>query len=224
MIGYDLAMSYIAERREEEKERRRSEIIAAALALYAEQGWDSLTMDHVARKARLSRALLYVYFRDKDDLLFAISSLGLEELRRRFEAAAAAHQPGIDKVTAIGRAYVAFQHDLPHLYDSCARYHAHSAGDQPAVEPNECACIASGDAVLGVILAALRTGIADGSIRADIGPPEVVAITLWSFTHGLIQIMTNKGPELAMHGIGVDALAEQSFAMLRYMLGGPPRS
>ncbi|MCC7199596.1 MAG: TetR/AcrR family transcriptional regulator, partial [Gammaproteobacteria bacterium] len=34
-------MNYLAERREEEKERRRSEIVDAALALYAEKGWDA---------------------------------------------------------------------------------------------------------------------------------------------------------------------------------------
>jgi AcrR family transcriptional regulator len=96
-------MSYITERREEERERRRLEIIEAAEQLYAEKGWDAVTMDRVARIARLSRALLYVYFRDKEDLLFAITSRALEELRQRFEQAAAAHRLGIDQVTAITR-------------------------------------------------------------------------------------------------------------------------
>ncbi len=35
-------------------------------------GWDAMTMDQVARKARLSRALVYVYFKDKMDLMFGI--------------------------------------------------------------------------------------------------------------------------------------------------------
>ena len=48
-------MSYIAERRLEEKERRRTEIIDAAEAVAATVGWDAMTMDQVARKARLSR-------------------------------------------------------------------------------------------------------------------------------------------------------------------------
>jgi AcrR family transcriptional regulator len=53
-------MSYIAERRLEEKERRRAEIVDAAEAAGREVGLDALTMDDVARRARLSRALLYV--------------------------------------------------------------------------------------------------------------------------------------------------------------------
>ncbi|MBP9590615.1 MAG: helix-turn-helix transcriptional regulator, partial [Steroidobacteraceae bacterium] len=65
-------MSYITERRQQERDRRRTEIVDAAEALYAEVGWDAVTMDQVARRARLSRALLYVYFRDKPDLHFAL--------------------------------------------------------------------------------------------------------------------------------------------------------
>ncbi len=53
-------MSYVAERRLEEKEHRRNEIVDAAEACYITDGWDQITMDQIARKARLSRALLYV--------------------------------------------------------------------------------------------------------------------------------------------------------------------
>ena len=59
-------MSYIAERRVEEKERRRGEIADAAERLYADKGWEAVTMDQVAKSARLARALVYVYFRDKE--------------------------------------------------------------------------------------------------------------------------------------------------------------
>ena len=46
-----------------------------------------MTMDEVARKARLSRALLYVYFQNKPDLLLAICERALASLHARFEAA-----------------------------------------------------------------------------------------------------------------------------------------
>ena len=73
-------MTDLAERRREEKERRRDEMLAAALQVAAVAGFDALTMEQVARKARLSRALLYVYFTDKDDLLFALCEQALRRL------------------------------------------------------------------------------------------------------------------------------------------------
>ena len=211
-------MSYVAERREEEKERRRAEIIDAAEQLYAEFGWDAVTMDRVAKRARLSRALIYVYFQDKNDLLLAIAERALAELRESFIAAAAAQTSGLDKVQSIGRAYVQFQQEMPYRFDACSRFHAHQAAGQPTDD----ACAAAGDAVIAVIVEALMQGQADGSIRNDIGNPAQVCVMLWAFTHGLIQVGTNKTQEIARLGIEVSQLMEGSFAMLRYMLAAKP--
>jgi AcrR family transcriptional regulator len=211
-------MSYVAERREEEKERRRLEIIEAAEKLYAEKGWDAVTMDQVARTARLSRALLYVYFKDKEDLLFAITGRALEELRQRFEKAAENQALGIDQVSAMGRAYSLFQQERPFQFDACSRYHAHQAH---AGQPNELACTAEGDAVMAVMIAALQRGIADRSIRADVGDPMKVCFMLWAFSHGLIQIAINKSQEIASRGVEVGELMEEGRAMLRFMLANP---
>src|SRR5579859_6489656 len=101
-------MSYITERREEEKERRRAEILDAAEALYIKKGWDAMTVEQVARSARLSRALVYVYFRDKEDLLFAIGARAMRLLCERFASAALAKGSGMDQIEAIGRAYVGY--------------------------------------------------------------------------------------------------------------------
>jgi AcrR family transcriptional regulator len=207
-------MSYVAVRREEEKERRRAEMVDAAEELYADVGWDAVTMDRVAKSARLSRALLYVYFRDKNDLLHAITERALLELRERFVVAAATHPLGVDKVQEIGRAYVLFQQEKPYRFDACTRFHAHQAAGQPA----EQACAAAGDAVIAVIVQALMQGQADGSIRRDLGNPVQVCVMLWAFTHGLIQIATNKTVEIARQGVDIPQLMEGSFAMLRYML------
>jgi AcrR family transcriptional regulator len=212
-------MSYIAVRREEEKERRRAEIVDAAEQLYAEVGWDAVTMENVAKTARLSRALIYVYFRDKGDLLHAITERALIELRQRFVDAAAQHRLGIDKVQAIGRAYVLFQQEKPYRFDACSRFHAHQAAND---EPTEAACAAAGDAVIGVIVQALIEGQADGSIRSNIGNPAQVCVMLWAFTHGLIQVGNNKKQEIARLGIEVSQLMEGSFGMLRYMLTAKP--
>ena len=213
-------MSYVAVRREEEKERRRADMVDAAEELYADVGWDAVTMDRVAKSARLSRALLYVYFRDKNDLLHAITERALIELRERFVDAARTHPKGIDKVQAIGRAYVLFQQEKPYRFDACTRFHAHQAAGQPA----EQACAAAGDAVIKVIVEALMQGQADATIRKDLGSPVQVCIMLWAFTHGLIQIATNKTVEIARQGVDVPQLMEGSFAMLRYMLAEKVRT
>jgi AcrR family transcriptional regulator len=205
-------MSYISERRQEEKDRRRAEIVDAAEALYAETGWDSITMDQVARRARLSRALLYVYFRDKGDLHLALVERALDALRDRFELARQGRERGIDEVEAIGRAYLAFSQDMPHYFDACARYQAHQSCDADH-QPNEAACMAAGHRCHEVFVESLNRGVADGSIRSDLGNPYVTALSLWAFSHGMIQIASTKGGQIEHEGTPVQAFIEHALGL-----------
>ena len=206
-------MSYITQRRGEEKERRRAEILDAAEALYAKKGWDALTVDQVARSARLSRALVYVYFRDKEELLFAIGERAMRLLRDRFIEAAAGHAPGMDKVEAIGRAYMGYAYEFPHYFDFCTRFQAHSVSIDPG--SHEGACRAAGDEAIGVVVQAIEAGIRDGTIRADIGQPVLFATTLWAFTHGIIQLAMAKGSDLARFGIAIPEFSNYAFGLIR---------
>jgi TetR/AcrR family transcriptional regulator len=206
-------MSYITERRGEEKERRAAEILDAAEALYAQKGWDALTVDQVARRARLSRALVYVYFRDKEELLFAIGERAMRQLRDRFIEAAASHALGIDKVEGIGRAYMGYAHEFPHYFDFCTRFQAHSVAVDPG--SHEGGCRIASDEVLGTVVQAIEAGKRDGSIRPDIGDPGLLATTLWAFTHGIIQLAMAKGSDLARFGITVPDLSTYAFGLIR---------
>jgi hypothetical protein len=80
---------------------------------------------------------------------------------------------------------------------------------------NEGACQAAGDQAIGPVVQAIETGIRDGSIRADVGDPLLLALTLWAFTHGIIQIAMAKGPDLARRGIAVQDFSNYAFQLLR---------
>jgi AcrR family transcriptional regulator len=206
-------MSYIAQRRVEEKERRRAEILDAAEALYAKEGWDLVTVDQVARGARLSRALVYVYFKDKEDILFAIGERAMSLLRDRFIAAAAGQKLGMEKIEAIGRAYMSYAFEFPHYFDFCSRFNARSGSPEPG--SHDLACRAAGDEAIEVVVQAIECGIADGTVRPTIGEPIMLAVTLWSFTHGLAQLAMAKGSDMARFGIGVPELSDYGFGLLR---------
>jgi AcrR family transcriptional regulator len=205
-------MNYIAERRQEEKERRRAEILDAAETVAASTGWDELTMDQVARKARLSRALLYVYFKDKTDLLFGICGRALATLRQRFEEAVARNKRGLDQMVGLGRAYIAFSQEFPVYFDTIARCELRST-ETTDMQPNEEACRAGSGAVRVLMVSVLETGVRDGSIRADVGDPKAVATVLWGFTHGIIQIAATKAKLLAHDGLDTRQLMDQAMAM-----------
>jgi len=47
----------------------REKIIAAALEIAAERGWDEVTLDAIARNVGTSKPALYNYFRSREELL-----------------------------------------------------------------------------------------------------------------------------------------------------------
>lgn len=53
-------------------EARPSEIVAAALDLFAEKGFAATRLEDVASRAGLSKAAIYLYFKDKTALLMAV--------------------------------------------------------------------------------------------------------------------------------------------------------
>jgi len=213
-------MSYIAERRLEEKERRRAEILDAAEAVTASVGWDAMTMDQVARKARLSRALVYVYFKDKTDLMFGIGERSLLTLRQYFADAVAKHTRGLDQLVAIGHAYVAYSREQPVYFDVTARCELISP-DTSNPQPNEEACLIQGDCVRRLMQEALELGVRDGSIRPDVGDAKAVTVCLWGFTHGILQLSSTKEKLLAHDGLQQRQLLEQAMLMMTRSLMNP---
>lgn len=216
-------MNHLAERRQEEKERRRADILDAAEAVAAQHGWDAMTMDEVARKARLSRALLYVYFKDKTDLMFGIGERALAKLKEDFAAAVARHSRGMDQVEAIGRAYIAFSKSQPVYFAVLARCEMCSPElpDQNS-DSNEHACVLGGDSLHQLMVTALMTGMRDGSIRADAGDPQLIGIVLWGFMHGVIQLASNKANLLAYRGVDLSLLMEQAILQASRSIAAEP--
>ncbi len=59
----------VMERRRREREVRRELAIDAAINIYEEEGYHAITMEKIAERAELSRAALYLYFKNKEEIL-----------------------------------------------------------------------------------------------------------------------------------------------------------
>lgn len=209
-------MSELTARRREEKDRRRNEILDAAADAAAAGGFDAITMDQVARRARLSRALVYVYFEDKSAIYLALCERALELLLEHFDAATRDAPNGLARLGAMGGAYVAFSQKHPVYFEALAHFEARNAAD---LEQHAGGCLALGDISHSQLTAAIRDGIADGSVRADVGDPNAVAIALWGFMHGVIQIAATKEGLLVHRNTTAAALYEHAMALTMRALG-----
>ncbi|MBW3608528.1 MAG: TetR/AcrR family transcriptional regulator [Actinobacteria bacterium] len=68
-----------------QRDERRELLLARATELFAQHGYDGLSMSQLAREAQISKALLYHYFPSKRRLFEAALEEGAAELRQRTE-------------------------------------------------------------------------------------------------------------------------------------------
>jgi AcrR family transcriptional regulator len=105
------------ERREREKESLRQEILDAARELFAEQGYESVTMRKIAEKIEYSPTTIYLYFSDKDELLFSLCQETFSKLVKYIEhIEAQGSSDPVEKVKLGLRAYVDFGLKHPNHY------------------------------------------------------------------------------------------------------------
>src|SRR5215831_6667057 len=75
------------------REKRRAAILAAALEEFAARGFAATRLDDVARRARIAKGTIYLYFRDKESLFQQLVRTMLSPLVGTIETAALREMP-----------------------------------------------------------------------------------------------------------------------------------
>lgn len=83
-------------------------ILAAAEKIFAEKGLAGARTDEIARAARVNKALLYYYFKSKDELYGAVVGSLFQGLQDVIEKAATADVSYRDRITAFVNGYFSF--------------------------------------------------------------------------------------------------------------------
>src|SRR5215468_8464392 len=86
-------------------EESRAAILQAAIREFAREGVAGARTDAIARAARVNKALLYYYFKDKDALYSAVLDHVFGGLRQAVEAALALNVPPREKILAYAGAH-----------------------------------------------------------------------------------------------------------------------
>jgi len=103
-------------RKHKQKEELRRLILNAAGELFVEAGYNAFSMRELARRVGYAPATLYLYFRDKDDLLFSVVDDAFARFRAELAEAAAGAEDPWECLNRIGEAYVRFGLTQPACY------------------------------------------------------------------------------------------------------------
>jgi AcrR family transcriptional regulator len=90
------------------QEFRIHSIQEAAMRVIARKGMSAATMQEIAQEAGVAKGTIYLYFRDRDELVERTFETAIGQLHERVDAALALDLPLEEKLRAIVRAQMAF--------------------------------------------------------------------------------------------------------------------
>lgn len=107
----------IRERREKEKAELKNRIITSAEELFAEDGYQNISMRKIANKIEYSLPTIYKFFKSKADILFYIYNKNNGKLLYIFSEINKRQCSCIEKLKDMSYAYVDFALENPNYYE-----------------------------------------------------------------------------------------------------------
>ncbi len=105
----------VSERKERHREDLKKEILTAAKELFSEKGFDATSIRAIAEKIEYSPATIYLYYKDKNEIVHALHREGFKLLVSNFEVFNHISHP-FERLKGMGRAYIQFATQNPDIY------------------------------------------------------------------------------------------------------------
>ena len=106
----------VKERRAREKEQLQQQILVAARELFVSEGYENVSMRKIADKIEYSPTTIYLYFKDKADLLDSVCQETLLSLFNTLDELKKDKSDPVETLRKSGRVYVAFGLKYPQDY------------------------------------------------------------------------------------------------------------
>jgi len=106
----------IKERKERDREDTRLLILDAAKKLFTSQGYEATTIRKIAAEIEYSPTTIYLYYKDKNEILYALHREGFLLLSRQFQALAHVDS-SFERLKAMGRTYIRFAVENRDFYE-----------------------------------------------------------------------------------------------------------
>lgn len=87
-------------------------ILSSSRKLIEEIGFSALTMDKVAEKAGIAKGTVYLYFKDKNELMDRVLSLGFEKMFKRISENVGMKDSAVNKLRTL------IKENINHIYEN----------------------------------------------------------------------------------------------------------
>ena len=171
----------ITERKIKEKLELKALILNAARKLFIEKGIEETSLRNIAEVIEYSPATIYLYFKDKDEILHELHSQGFQELGARMAVLQAVSNP-LERLKALGRVYIDFAHQNSEMYD--LMFIARAPMDYLDKMNDE--HWEEGKRAFGYLVQTVQDCIDSGRLKGH--DAESLSYVIWSTVHGMVAL------------------------------------
>jgi len=169
----------ILERKERDRVEMRERIIDVAIEMFVQEGYEKTSIRNIAEKIEYSPATIYLYYKDKDELLYDVQAQAFEKLDQAFREKIDAADP-LKRLEQIMKTYVWFGKKNPALYDLMFIIRAPMNVVGEGKDWQNC------HDAFGTLVQCLTECIENKLVRFT--DPMVAAVSVWSMGHGLVSL------------------------------------
>jgi AcrR family transcriptional regulator len=172
------------ERRERERDLVRTKILDAARELFAQHGYEGVSMRRIAEKIEYSPTVIYQHFEDKEALIKELCYADFAALAEELQATL--HIPdSIERLRTCGEEYVHFAIANPNHYRLMFMTPHPVTGDEEERQENQGKPESDAYALVRLLV---QMAADDGRLRDAHADVDLVAQTLWAGLHGVIAL------------------------------------
>jgi AcrR family transcriptional regulator len=173
----------VRERRARQKRYLRQEILDAASELFVRDGFESVSMRRIADRIEYSPTTIYLYFKDKAELLEQVCTETFSRLLSRLSKIL--EQPGepLDRLRRGLMAYIEFGLENPHHYRATFMMPKPEGFDKDKYAKPD----APGMQAFDFLRRSVYESIAAGKLRVK--DAELASQTLWAGVHGVTSLL-----------------------------------
>jgi AcrR family transcriptional regulator len=139
-------------------ESKRRFALETAARAFNERGFYKTSLDDIAAELNVTKAALYYYFKNKDEILYECHAVGIRSLTDTpLESENGRALAGLEKIERLVRRYVKM---VVQSFGRCLVL----VGTQPLERRNRAKCRAGRRGINDLLVSLVREGIADGSV------------------------------------------------------------
>ena len=177
-------------RKKEPRSVHRENIVSAASALFMERGIAATSMDDIAKAAGYSKATLYVYFENKEEIVGILVLNSMKKLDDYISSALIQHEATKARYDFICRGLVQYQEEFPFYFKMVLdKINIDFESKEYLSEERETYQI--GEEINEKIKNFLLSGMEKGDLRNDLDIMPAI-FNFWGMLSGIIQLAANK--------------------------------